>query len=171
MHIFKFQIPVRNTAAAAIAISAALACWSQSPSAATSPARKPAAIATPTTYLPNSMPRRARAYYSLFWGVDTLSVKAMESGELIRFSYRVLDGQRAKQLNDKNSDPILVVPEKRVQLVVPALEKVGKLRQSSTPIEGKVYWMAFSNPGLAVKRGDRVDVVIGQFHANGLVVQ
>jgi len=30
--------------------------------------------------------------------------------------------------------------------------------------------MAFSNKGRPVKKGDHVDVVIGQFHAQGLVV-
>jgi len=55
--------------------------------------------------------------------------------------------------------------------VVPSLEKVGKLRQSSTPQSGRVYWMAFSNKGGYVKSGHRVDVVIGQFRAEGLVVQ
>jgi hypothetical protein len=140
--------------------------------AQSSPAKKPAAQAgTPTTYLPNPMPRRARAYYSLFWGVDSLNVRAVESGELIRFSYRVLDGDRAKPLNDKKQDPILLVPSAHLKLVVPSLEKVGQLRQSSTPESGKVYWMAFSNPGRVVKRGDRVNIVIGQFHANGLVVE
>jgi hypothetical protein len=59
----------------------------------------------------------------------------------------------------------------RVKLVVPQLEKVGKLRQSSTPKAGMTYWMAFSNPTLAVKRGHRVDVVIGSFRANNLVVE
>jgi hypothetical protein len=31
--------------------------------------------------------------------------------------------------------------------------------------------MAFSNPRRTVKRGDRVNVVIGQFHADGLLVE
>jgi hypothetical protein len=31
--------------------------------------------------------------------------------------------------------------------------------------------MAFSNPGRQIKPGDRVDVVIGGFHARGLVVE
>jgi hypothetical protein len=44
------------------------------------------------------------------------------------------------------------------------------LRQSADPQEGKSYWMAFSNKGRLVKRGDRVNVVIGQFHADGLVI-
>jgi len=54
---------------------------------------------------------------------------------------------------------------------VPSMEKVGKLRQSSAPEEGKVYWMAFSNKGRLVKPGDHVNVVIGDFHVDGIIVQ
>jgi hypothetical protein len=94
-----------------------------------------------------------------------------ESGEIVRFNYRVLDPEKAAVLNDKKAEPELVDPEAGVKLVVPQLEKVGKLRQSSTPKTGMTYWMAFSNPTRAVKRGHRVDVVIGQFRANGLIVE
>lgn len=125
----------------------------------------------PTTYLPNALPSRARVYLGVYWGIDSLSVKWVESGELIRFSYRVIDGERAKPLNDKKSEPFLVAPSAHARLVVPSLEKVGQLRQSSTPEVGKVYWMAFSNAGKLVKRGDHVNVVIGQFHMDGLVVE
>jgi hypothetical protein len=116
-------------------------------------------------------PRREAAYYSLFWGVDSFNVKAVESGELIRFTYRIVDKDRAKTLNDKKIDAYLVDPASHVRLMVPSLEKVGLLRQSSTPIEGNSYWMAFSNPGRPVKRGDRVNIEIGQFRVEGLVVQ
>jgi hypothetical protein len=51
------------------------------------------------------------------------------------------------------------------------MEKVGKLRQSSTPKAGMTYWMALSNPTLAVNRGHRVDVVIGSFRATNLIVE
>ena len=44
------------------------------------------------------------------------------------------------------------------------------MRQNSTPEEGKSYWMAFSNKGRMVKRGDRVSIVIGNFRADGLIV-
>jgi hypothetical protein len=132
---------------------------------------KSVAVSTPTRYQPSRFSKRAGEYYGLIWGVDSLSVKTVESGELIRFSYRVLNGAKAAVLNDKNTEAFLNAPEKRVQLVVPSLEKVGKLRQSNSPEPGKTYWMAFSNPGRTVKRGDRVDVVIGQFHAQGLVVE
>jgi hypothetical protein len=65
----------------------------------------------------------------------------------------------------------LIDPAAGVKLVVPSLEKVGKLRQSSAPEAGKVYWMAFSNKGRPVKPGHRVNVVIGPFRAENIVVE
>lgn len=122
-------------------------------------------------YQPNRLPKRAGMYYQGVWGVEALSVKAVESGEIIRFTWRVLDADKAKPLNDKKLEPWLIDPEAGVKLVVPSLENVGTLRQSSTPESGRSYWMAFSNPGRRVKRGDHVNIVIGQFHAEGLVVE
>jgi hypothetical protein len=78
---------------------------------------------------------------------------------------------KAKVLNDKKNEPSLIDPKAGVKLVVPSMEKVGKLRQSSSPEPGKMYWMAFSNKGRLVKPGDHVNVVIGNFQANGLVVE
>jgi hypothetical protein len=121
-------------------------------------------------YHPERFPKRATMYYGDVWGVDSLLVRSVESGELIRFSYRVIDADRAKALNEKKSEPSLIDPEKGVKLVVPSLEKVGQLRQSSTPVQGKQYWMAFSNKGRLVKRGDHVTVVIGKFRAENLLV-
>jgi hypothetical protein len=110
-------------------------------------------------------------YYQGAWGVDSLTVKYTESGEMIRFSYRVVDPGKAAALNDKTAEPSLIDPQAGVKLVIPEMEKVGKLRQSSTPIAGKSYWMAFSNSGRRVRPGDRVDVQIGNFRAQGIVVE
>ena len=125
----------------------------------------------PTIYEPSHFPKRERSYYQLVWGVDSLRVKAVESGELIKFTYRILDADKAKTLNDKSLEPAMYVPSLHAKLVVPSLEKVGQLRQASTPEPGRFYWMAFSNPGGVVKKGDRVSVVIGQFHIDRLVVE
>ena len=119
----------------------------------------------------NRLSRRAEMYYEGVWGVGELRVKAAESGELIRFNYRVLDPAKAAALNDKKLEPELFDAQAGVKLVVPQMDKVGKLRQSSTPKTGMTYWMAFSNPTRAVRRGHRVDVVIGSFRANSLIVE
>jgi hypothetical protein len=133
------------------------------------PATKPAGIST--RYQPDKFAGRAGRYYLLIWGIDSLSVKVAESGELIRFSYRVLDTDKANALHYNKIDPMLILPDGNIKLVIPSLEKVGQLRQSGTPEAGRSYWMAFSNPRKTVKRGDLVNVVIGQFHADGLVVE
>lgn len=138
--------------------------------AAPASAAPPAVKAAPTHYQPDRFAGRAGTYYRLIWGVDSLQVKWVESGEIIRFNYRVLDPAKAKVLNDKRAEPALIDPRAGVQLVVPSMENIGQLRQSGEFETGKSYWMAFSNKGRLVKRGDRVNVVIGEFHADGLVV-
>jgi hypothetical protein len=110
-------------------------------------------------------------YYQGAWGVESLTVKLAESGELVRFSYRIVDTEKAAPLNDKKNEPSLIDPQAGVSLVIPTVQNVGMLRQTATPEEGKSYWMAFSNKGRPVKRGDRVTVVIGHFRAEGLVVE
>lgn len=133
-------------------------------------AGKHQAASKPTRYMPDRFAGRAREYYGLVWGIDSISVQLVESGELVRFSYRVLDARKAQVLNDKQSAASLVDARAGVSLVVPTMEKVGQLRQSATPEPGRSYWMAFSNKGRPVKRGDHVDVVVGTFKASNLVV-
>jgi hypothetical protein len=139
-------------------------------SASTPAPGKPAAPAPSANNLPNRFAGRAGVYYKIVWGIDSLRVKWTESGEVIRFSWRVLDAELAKVLNDKKVEPSLVDPQRGVGLVVPTMEKIGQLRQSAPPEVGRSYWMAFSNKGRLVKRGDRVNVVVGPFRAEGLVV-
>jgi len=117
------------------------------------------------------MPPRARNYYRMLWGVDSFGAKSVESGEMIRFSYRVLDPQKAAQLKDKHNQPALIDEKAGVKLSVPTLEKVGALRQSTSPEAGKVYWMVFSNKERYVKSGNRISVVIGKFRVDNLLVE
>ena len=141
------------------------------PAQAATPAGKPDTTGAAPARPGPGLPRRAQMYFQDLWGVDSLKVKYTESGEMIRFSWRVLDATKAAPLNDKAVEPALFDPQAGVSLVVPQMEKVGKLRQSSTPIEGKSYWMAFANSGRRVRPGDRVIVQIGKFRADWLVVE
>ena len=133
------------------------------------PTRSPA-TALPAHYHPDRFAGRAGMYYRSVWGIDALSVKLAESGELVRFSYRVLDPARAGPQNENKNEASLIDALAGVSLVVPTMEKVGQLRQGVRPEAGRSYWMAFSNKGRPVRRGDRVDIQIGPFHANNLVV-
>jgi hypothetical protein len=149
--------------------------WAQSPQVKQSdpaPAARPARASTPYRNQPARMANREAAYFEAVWGIDDPRVKAVESGIILQFSYRVLDPEKAKVLSNKDFAPLLESPEKGVQLVVPSLEKVGQLRQAPHKIEaGKTYWMAFSNSGRILKPGDRVDIEIGSFHARGILVE
>jgi hypothetical protein len=115
---------------------------------------------------------KAQTYYAAAWGVDKLRVRYTSSGNLIRFSYRVTDPNRAKALSAKASPPYLVGQKNNVVLQVPVMEKIGQLRQTAaTPVAGQEYWMVFSNKGNHIRPGDRVNVMIGSFHVEGLVVE
>ena len=157
----------RRIAGAVALVLLTAAATASAPTASTSSApAKPMKV----HYAPDRFAGRAGLYYRLVWGVDSLSVKWGESGEVVRFSYRVLDANKAKILNDKKLEPSLIDPHAGVKLVVPAMENVGQLRQTAAPENGKAYWVVFSNKGRPVKHGDHVNVVIGAFHADGLVV-
>ena len=134
------------------------------PSASSVPVRKL------SRFRQQDMSPQAKVYYVAAWGVDKMKVSYTASGNLIRFSYRVSDPERAKMLADKKSTPYMIGQRSRVVLQVPVMDKVGMLRQATTPLAGQEYWMVFSNKGNFVRPGDRVNVVIGAFHADGLMV-
>src|SRR6266478_2790409 len=114
---------------------------------------------------------QSRASLQRLWGIDDIHVRSTASGSLIRFSYRVVDADKAKILNDKKAPPYLIDEKNGLALPIPQLENVGQLRQVATPQNGREYWMAFSNKGRYVKPGDHVTLVIGRFRAQELVVE
>lgn len=117
------------------------------------------------------VPDKAKTYYAASWGIDKLRVSYTASGNLIRFSYRVTDPELATVLSDKKATPYLLGQKSRALLQIPVMEKVGPLRQTGTPEPGQEFWMVFSNKGNLIKPGDRVNVMIGSFRAEGLMVE
>ena len=122
-------------------------------------------------YQPVKIPKPAKAFYEAYGGVNNLIVRRTASGNLIRFSYRVVDPARAKALGEKSATPYLIGQRSHAMLQIPVMDKIGQLRQSGTPEAGQEYWMVFSNKGNPIKAGDRVNVVIGSFHFDGLLVE
>jgi len=135
------------------------------------PASAPAAGKKRSPYKPESLTPSARGYYSATLGVDEMKVRRTNMGNLIRFSYRVTDPQKAMPLGDRQATPYLIGHSSQMVLQVPVMDKVGPLRQATRPEANKEYWMVFSNKGDVVKAGERVSVVIGKFRVDGLRVE
>jgi len=110
-------------------------------------------------------------YIKRTWGIDISGVRWLSSGYMLEFRYRVLDPNKAKPLNDRSNRPYLKDVASGVTLSVPALEKIGEVRQSVPPVANHIYFMVFGNPGKIVKPGNRVSITIGKFHVDDLVVQ
>ena len=100
-----------------------------------------------------------------------MGVRLVASNSMLEFRYKVLDVKKADALNNKRWNPYLLDQASGAKLAVPTMEKIGQLRQTPPPVEGHIYWMVFANPGRMVKRGNRVNVVVGEFHADGLTVE
>jgi hypothetical protein len=136
--------------------------------AAAPPATRPG---TSSPYRRMKLSERAREFYPAVWGIDRLRVSSTSSGNLIRFSYRVLEPKLAKALGDHEWTPYLYAPRSHAMLQIPTMEKIGQLRQLNAAEADNEYWMAFSNKGNLVRPGERVNVIIGKFHADGLLVE
>jgi hypothetical protein len=122
-------------------------------------------------YLPVNMSQHAKNYYGLMKGIDNLSVRRTASGNLIRFSYRVIDPVAAHLLGEKTATAYLYGQASHALLEIPVMDKIGPLRQTGPLEVGQEYWMVFSNKGDPIKAGDRVDVFVGSLHIDGLIVQ
>ena len=137
---------------------------------AASPAPAPVPASVPLASIPAiARSDRQTMMYRRIWGVDNIKVREASSGLMLVFSYRIVDANKAKVLNDKKNTPYLIDATTGVKMEVPTMEKVGQLRQTATPQNGREYWMVFTNKG--VRPGSRVNVVIGQFRIDRLVVE
>ncbi len=105
------------------------------------------------------------------WGVEVVAMRTAMAGNMIDFRYKVLDSQRAASLFKRETKPYLIHQDSGKVLSVPVTAKVGPLRSSNNPQEGRTYWMFFGNQTKLVQKGDKVTVVIGEFKAENLTVQ
>jgi len=114
---------------------------------------------------------REKTFLKRQWGVDVMYVRQTAAGYMLEFRYRVMDAEKAKPLFERQTKPVLTHAETGAQLIVPTPAKTGALRNSNPPLAGHTYWMFFANPGKLVKPGQHVSIQIGEFRADGLVVQ
>ena len=166
--------PLLGCALASLLVSSALAQSAQQQEKAAPPSAGASVVSQSAggPAIPHSVPSGSQALMlRRIWGIEDIHVRYTASGEMVRFSYRVVDADKAKVLNDKKNEPSMTVLKTGYKLRVPETEKVGKLRQTPDPRIGREYWMVFTNLGKVVQPGDRVDIVIGTFRATDLIVE
>lgn len=95
------------------------------------------------------------------WGVQVVGARLTAGGYIIDFRYRVLDAEKAAPLFSREIDPYLIDEESGARMSVPNPPKVGPLRNSDTPVNDRVYFILFANPGHYIKRNNKVSIVIG----------
>jgi len=128
-----------------------------------------AGTVTPAAKAPRSS--RAMTYLKRTWGIEILFVRQSSAGYMLEFRYKVIDAKKAAPLFERQTKPILTDVKTGAKMVVPTPAKTGALRNSNTPIDGRTYWMFFANPGKLVQVGDAVDIEIGKFLVEGLIVE
>jgi hypothetical protein len=105
------------------------------------------------------------------WGIEITSIRLTAHNHMIDYRYRVLDADKATDLFKRKIKPHLIHQKTGKVLAVPETAKLGPLRNSNIPKDGKIYWMFFGNAGDLVQTNDKVTVVIGDFRVEDLVVE
>ncbi len=149
-------------------LAGSLALWSiMAPASWASADQEPEA----TEATPRAKHPRENTYMKRQWGVEVVFVRQTSAGYMLEFRYKVLDAKKAAPLFDRQVKPVLMHAESGAALIVPTPAKTGALRNSNPPIEGRTYWMFFANPGKLVEPGDTVNIKIGDFLVEDLVVE
>jgi len=114
---------------------------------------------------------RLKTYMKRTWGIEVLFVREAAAGYMLEFRYKVLDPEKAKPLFERQTKPVLTHLKTGAKMIVPTPAKTGALRNSYAPKPDHIYWMFFANPGKLVRPGDLVDIEIGDFRVEKLVVR
>ena len=105
------------------------------------------------------------------WGIEITALRMTAYNHMVDFRFRVLDAKKADSLFVRQTKPYLLDQKTGKVLAVPNTAKIGPLRNSNTPQEGRIYWMFFGNHTGLVQAGNKVTVVIGEFKVENLVVE
>ena len=104
------------------------------------------------------------------WGIELVAMRSTAAGHMVDFRYRVVDAEKATTLFKRHNKPYLLHQASGQALGVPNTAKLGPLRNSNAPQEGRTYWMFFGNHHKLVKKGDMVTVAIGDFRVTDIKV-
>jgi hypothetical protein len=106
-------------------------------------------------------------------GVQPIVLRPTFGGAMLDFRLKVLDADKARPLFERRVKPYLVDRKSGEALGMPEDTKLGALRAGlrNPPIAGKLYFILFANGQGTVRRGSRVDVVLGDCSLRDLRVE
>lgn len=142
---------------------------------AAAPSAVASALATTTALASLSGPKPLRATdpagLEQRWGIKIESLRLTAAGYMLDFRYRVLDASKAAPIFVRKTKPFLRDEASGAVVAVPVPPKIGALRNTNDPKQGRTYFMFFANPGRFIKKHRHVTVTIGEFSVSGLVVR
>jgi len=118
-----------------------------------------------------ALPAHDRASIEQRWGIQVQGLYLTAGGYMLDFRYTVTDAAKAAPLFDRKVKPVLTDEQTGALMSVPVPPKIGSLRSSNDPKQGRTYFMFFANPRHFVSRYRRVTVTIGDFGVSGLTVR
>jgi len=106
------------------------------------------------------------------WGIEALKVTLSANGYMVDFRYRVIDPKKAAKAVNRRDQPYLRNLKTGRNSLVPSPANIGALRHTGGNLQkGKHYFVLFANPGKAIKRGDKVNLVMGGYALENVTVQ
>jgi hypothetical protein len=106
-------------------------------------------------------------------GIRPLSIHSAAAGYMLDFRYKVVDADKALPLFDRKLKPYVLDEASGVKLEMPEDTKLGALRASprNPPVNGKDYYVLFSNRGRSIAKGSKLAVVMGNCTQRNLTLE
>ncbi len=108
------------------------------------------------------------------WGIEIVGLRRSAMGYILDFRYKVVNVEKATKIFGPKIHPQLIDPDSGVVLTVPSPPTTGALRQTrhkSNAMEGRHYFILFTNPGGLLKSGQKVRIRVGELRIDDVVIQ
>ena len=106
------------------------------------------------------------------WGIEVSTIRLSMADSIVDVRYKVLDEQKAAQLATGKTPAYILQKDTGARLIMPTPPKEGAFPPTAHLLTvGKIYFAAVSNQKGYLKRGDKVDVVIGDSRATNLTLE
>ena len=113
---------------------------------------------------PASYSSSQRSADEIALGITILGIIPTSGGYMLDFRYRVDDPDKSAPMFVRKTIPYLIHEKNGAKYMVPAPAKIGPMRQTTrNPQQGRHYFIFFANPSGAIKSGDLVTVVLGDY--------